>query len=94
MTARAQITIHPASRGSWTVTDESTITVLVDGIQVASGPVGESDGGGHLARPRRVVAGLAALGWKPVRYHDPTDVPDHWTNGQVEGFEIDVEALS
>ena len=69
------------------VNADSTVTVLVDGVQVARGPVPARTDRSGFAAPARIADGLAALSWRPVD-HYRLQRPVPW------GIELDVELAS
>jgi len=68
------------------LTEDSTVTILVDGVPVAQGPVPPRvDGTGRLA-PHRIVRGVADLDWRVVDYSQRREVEG--------GLEFDVERVT
>jgi hypothetical protein len=80
MTAVALVTLDGTR-----LSEDSTVTVLEDGVRVAHGPVpSRVEGTGRLA-PHRIVQGVADLGWRVVGYAERRQVDG--------GLEFDVERL-
>lgn len=78
MTVVARVTLTHGS-----LTDDSIVTIVEDGVELERGPVPVRDEVYGVVAPPRIGRAVETLGWRPVDGYQMTDTSD-WCEFEVQ----------